>query len=426
MSVVECRMSKRSALKKGFTLIELLIVVVVIATLMGLVFRLAGIGSGHAARNATITRMQKLEFALSGYYAAFGSYPPVPLHGSRDIFCNVNDHGIQTSTGGNREGANTLNWTQVRAACLSQPVACEFPYNAKDPNISESMNRLAQTYNELGGTWAKFSKFEVLDDSNVGLLRKYASSKDWTDVQIFEFGVMSFLLPRYLFMLAGPTELYDGGNSGYQENGSFNVQWRSQNSLAKLFRFKDGKRIYSDRDGWKKLQDDTRQRERETQANDYDNSRYRAILMQPSQAVCARWIQALDGIVSGGRTFYGVNTLLNHDEYHSYHHHEGGLGGAAQALWMMSGIYAPGEASRSQNYSNQYILDGMTVRDGWGMDLFYYSPPPYQSYRLWSAGPNGKTIPPWVDLSSGDMKKFRDTAAEWMVDDIVGLSAASN
>ena len=54
-------------------MIELLIVVVVIATLMGLVFRLAGVGSGQAARNTTITRMQKLEFALSGYYAAFGS-----------------------------------------------------------------------------------------------------------------------------------------------------------------------------------------------------------------------------------------------------------------------------------------------------------------------------------------------------------------
>ena len=146
--------------------------------------------------------------------------------------------------------------------------------------------------------------------------------------------------------------------------------------------------------------------------------------MQPSQAVCARWIQALDGIVSGGRTFYGVNTLLNHDDTHDYHYHETGssLGGDP---WMMSGIYAPGKASQN-SFNNQYILDGMTVRDGWGMDLFYYSPPPYQSYRLWSAGPNQKTIPPWVDLSSGSMSQYRTTAAEWMADDIVGLSAASN
>ncbi len=98
------------------------------------------------------------------------------------------------------------------------------------------------------------------------------------------------------------------------------------------------------------------------------------------------------------------------------------MGGSPQ---MMSGIYAPGKASQ-ESFNNQYILDGMTVRDGWGMDLFYYSPPPYQSYRLWSAGPNHKTIPPWVDLSSGDMRQYRNTAAEWMADDIVGLSAASN
>ena len=71
------------------------------------------------------------------------------------------------------------------------------------------------------------------------------------------------------------------------------------------------------------------------------------------------------------------------------------------------------------------ILDGMTVRDGWGMDLFYYSPPPYQSYRLWSAGPNQKTIPPWVDVNELTSDN-RVTAAEWMADDIVGLSTPAN
>ena len=84
---------------RGFTLIELLIVVVVIATMMGILFRLAGVGGDSQARNNTITRIQKLEYALSGYYAAFGSYPPVPLHGSRDIFQDVNSHGVQMGSG---------------------------------------------------------------------------------------------------------------------------------------------------------------------------------------------------------------------------------------------------------------------------------------------------------------------------------------
>ena len=61
-------------------------------------------------------------------------------------------------------------------------------------------------------------------------------------------GVMSFLLPRYLFMVAGPYQLYD--NDGY------NAQWKSQNDLSKIFRFRDGKRLYTDNDGWKKLQED--------------------------------------------------------------------------------------------------------------------------------------------------------------------------
>ena len=397
---------------RGFTLIELLIVVAVIATLMGLVFRLAGVGGDQAARNKTITRMQKLEFALSGYFSAFGSYPPVPLHGSRDIFCGVNDHGIQTTSGGNVDAG--LSWPQVRAACLSQPVACEFPYNGESSDTKEIMKHLAATYAEMGGEWSRYGNFDILE-SNEGRLSGYAKSAAWTDVQIFKFGVMSFLLPRYLFMVAGPYQLYD--NDGY------NAQWKSQNDLSKVFRFKDGKRLYSDQDGWKKLQDDTSQRRNVTTANDYDKREYRAILMQPSQSVCARWMQALDGIVSGGRTFYGVNTLLDHDDRYTYHHHGGAeLGGRPQ---LMAAIYAPGKA-RDNSFNNQYILDGMTVRDGWGMDLFYYSPPPYQSYRLWSAGPNQKTIPPWVDLNSSAMSQYRTTAAEWMADDVVGLSTPAN
>ena len=287
-------------MKKGFTLIELLIVVVVIATLMGLVFRLAGVGGDQAARNNTITRMQKLEFALSCYFSAFGSYPPVPLHGTRDIFCSVNDHGIQIPGGGGGASENNektkLNWPQVRAACLSQPVACEFPYNGESNEKKEGMRRLAMTYSDMGGDWGRFGNFDIIE-SNPGRFSAQGRSAAWTDIQLFKFGVMSFLLPRYLFMVAGPYQLYD--NDGY------NAQWKSQNDLSKIFRFRDGKRLYTDQQGWKKLQEDTNQRRNTTTASNYDTSQYRAILMQPSQSVCARWMQALDGIVSGGRTFYG-------------------------------------------------------------------------------------------------------------------------
>ena len=74
-------------MKKGFTLIELLVVTVVIVALMGVIFRLTGIVGGTSAQETTVFRMQCLENCLSGYYATFGSYPPVPLqNASRNIF----------------------------------------------------------------------------------------------------------------------------------------------------------------------------------------------------------------------------------------------------------------------------------------------------------------------------------------------------
>lgn len=36
--------------------------------------------------------------------------------------------------------------------------------------------------------------------------------------------------------------------------------------------------------------------------------------------------------------------------------------------------------------------DYVTIRDAWGNDLFYYSVPPFESYKLWSSGPDGKTV----------------------------------
>ena len=36
--------------------------------------------------------------------------------------------------------------------------------------------------------------------------------------------------------------------------------------------------------------------------------------------------------------------------------------------------------------------DYCTIRDAWGNDLVYYSIPPYESYKLWSAGPDGMTV----------------------------------
>ena len=135
-------------MKKGFTLVEMLVVVVVVVTLMTMTFKLGSINGSSSKRTTTISRLQKLENCLSGYYAAFGTYPPVALHGSRNPFLTVSSHGIQNQDG--KENKNILGWNaetfrqwiasdrdgkyyqsdevrawdQVKAACQAQPVDC--------------------------------------------------------------------------------------------------------------------------------------------------------------------------------------------------------------------------------------------------------------------------------------------------------------
>jgi hypothetical protein len=83
-------------------------------------------------------------------------------------------------------------------------------------------------------------------------------------------------------------------------------------------------------------------------------------------------------------------------------------------------VFSPGGFD-SDSTSGQYVLDCLTVKDGWRREFFYYSPAPYQSYVLWSAGANGKTFPPWVsrdELSS----QANECIGLWIEDDIVSMS----
>ena len=109
----------RKSHKSGFTLIELLVVTVVVVSLMAVVFRLSGIAGNTSNRETTVHRLQCLENCLSGYYAVFGSYPPVPLQGaSRDIYRKAMGNGVQSDS----ETESRLVWNNVKAACLAQPV----------------------------------------------------------------------------------------------------------------------------------------------------------------------------------------------------------------------------------------------------------------------------------------------------------------
>ena len=146
----------------------MLIVVTVLVTLMAITFRLGSIGGPSSHRNATVARLQRLENCLSGYYAAFGTYPPVKLHGSRNYRLSVSAHGIQNVDGeeqdlnwswadnSDRNSQEELDdWEKVKAACKAQPVDCRFPY---PEGFSDYVNAISTDLQE-GASEASVRRF---------------------------------------------------------------------------------------------------------------------------------------------------------------------------------------------------------------------------------------------------------------------------
>jgi prepilin-type N-terminal cleavage/methylation domain-containing protein len=363
---------------RGFTLIELLIVTVVIVTLMAVVFRLAGTGGESTARAKTLARLQKLSNALSGYYAAFGSYPPVPLQGrSRDIYTRVDGsgsmgHGIQSKP----DDRNTPSFereemtSRIEAACRAQPVAAGYPYEPPPDGPAEDL--LLALHEEY-----HIPLYHVIKNDG-GFNR---DSSDWQENNVFMFGLLSFLLPRYQFMMNGVQNLY-----------KYHRSWLLNNRMPYLL---DGSRL----GGWDEAQSALMMGPGRQDRS--PNPAAKAMLEQlPSQAVCARWMPNFKGIVTSRPVptvteFFGVETEAPNDF------------GVAPEKWFV--ISQNGYGSESS-----YINGTKTVLDGWGEEFYYCSMPPYQSYQLWSSGPNKRTFPPWVEPPSGD----RQLVNEWIADDI--------
>ncbi len=63
--------------QNGFTLIEMLIVVVIIATLAGITFKLVGAGGASSDRAVARQKLEQLANAIEEYRAEYGKYPPV-------------------------------------------------------------------------------------------------------------------------------------------------------------------------------------------------------------------------------------------------------------------------------------------------------------------------------------------------------------
>lgn len=383
--------------QRGFTLIELLVVTVVIVTLMGIVFRLAGMGGESRARAITIRRMQCLENCLSGYYAAYGSYPPVPLQGrSRSIYARADTYGVQNS---GKEEKGSLNATYIHQACRAQPVAALFPFrNHMKSDLEKYCQAIQEYYNH--NPPAKYKAlFSII--KNPGAISKdidrdWGASSDGNNVQVFQFGLMSFLLPRYLFMFSGSSAFYKNAN-----------QWGSNNQLPS--RLDTGVPYQS----WDEIF--------EIMGGNNSDGRISSneagmISNLTSQSVCARWMPNLKGIVTGGGSFYGIDTGCSEN----YDYYLGNIPDGAGIETFELHIHSPNGYSEGGG-GDPYILNCMTVRDGWHTDFYYYSDPPYQSYRLWSAGGNRRTFPPWYDLDQFSSSEI-STIKGWISDDFVHLS----
>ena len=388
--------------KRGFTLIEMLIVVAVVVTLMSMVFRLSSIGGDSAARNNTISRLQRLENCLSGYYAAFGTYPPVALHGTRDINMKVSGHGIQQSDEQNVNWSNQSEaWSQVQAACRAQPVDVAFPFPANYQGyVEQASSELQAKANSSDSAYAAFRTDDVREklkagftdagnSESIGKFNQYADNVDWRDLQLFKFGLLSYLLPRYIVMMnAEDSHLFDDF-----------AQWTENNTIP-ADPIQGGKF-----NSWGQIQN-------KVKSTTTTDLMYVANI--PSQSVCARWMPNLENTCCAEHTWelFGVNITYNSSNSRN-----------VRATNPYINVYTPGPADNDNGYAQQYVLDAITVQDGWGTDLFYYSPAPYQSYVLWSAGPNGRTFPPWISL---DAYKGNSTAldviSKWIQDDIVNMS----
>lgn len=324
---------RRRRAAAAFTMIELLVVVAIIAILIAGVFRLASAVGENTKRAETVSRIEKLQNALAGYYAEYGVYPPVERIRSGDYTETDDANGI-----GDPQSGGSLDSGNANRAARAQPVGFLFPNRQSLDEYVDVLyeGKYVSANVALGGQEWK------------GKGRKWEGKES---VHIFQFGLMSYLLPRV--EIVGGETLSSGnfGDPTPKESLMKSEQWQANNvgSFAAV-------------------------RKRENHA-------------------CARWLPNFEGIVDGCGSVLGVGLAAPYTRVPSF-----------AAAFKTGG-------------SAEYVLQSITIKDGWGHELYYYSPPPYQTYRVWSSGPNGQTFPPWVDLKfvkPGD----RRIVGGWTADDI--------
>ena len=394
-------------MKRAFTLIEMMVVIAVLVTLMAMTFRLGRIASESEERSTTIARMQRLENALSGFHAAFGCYPPVKLHGNRSF--SQQRESIDWS------GDGSAAWRLVERICRTQPMGCRFPFSSK---MADGIRELSDLVKEAASSgefddvfsdettkeWASQGFYSSSDSAVEGRLNGKKQEVLWSEIKLFQYGVMSYLLPRYFVMMGGNSKYYSGTDSGGY------AQWTENNTRpSDPFTGSHAEIDWATVFRWVENYGNGRNQKNE------DIVKLEAI---PSQAVCARWMPNLEEMCKCNTDFrlFGINIKSRHWRDGGIFDHDGITKGFIEAL--RDTCFEPDE---SKPFEDQYLLDEVTVQDGWGCEFYYYSRSPYQSYTLWSSGADRKTFPPWIsrDRLSGTELDF---AEKWTRDDIIQLS----
>ena len=192
----------------------------------------------------------------------------------------------------------------------------------------------------------------------------------WTKNKLFKFGLMSYLLPRIELMVS-------------REDSSNQIRWNEQDSMGVPFEFLEAQQWAAEN----------------SPAPTRGSSNQEKIGILEKQLLaendaCAKWLPNFEKrlTLSFDRNVMGVK-LKRQD-----------VGDSCYTIYTGS--------------SGAAVMMKASVRDGWGREIYYYSEPPYQSYRLWSSGPDGATFPPWLDTNQYRSGKF-SKCREWMADDVV-------
>ena len=246
----------------------MLVVIVIIAMLAALLFRMVGVigrSNDEAETRATIERVCN---ALEEFKAIYGKYPPVPLYKG------------------------------------SQPIAYEFPgqksWGEDEQTAEAKANRVIQAGKARMSNWGN-------------------------DCTVFTFGLTSFFLPRYNGTAEYGPKRFVGIKNGWlfrdEASGYGAPQWTSFNSRA------DGHVGDTDRD-----------------------------------------LNAVRRILPflGGKL--GDDNRI-----------------AANGVLVRTWCARPDPVKKDGAITNVYY----TIWDAWRRDLHYVSRPPYETYKIWSNGPNG-------------------------------------